>query len=81
MSQPLVVLEDLLWAKTQPNGLLINMYSRNGMHVVHRLPLAPLCQGDRMLITPHNPKFYAANQDALATLGVQGIDWDYCPYC
>ena len=74
---------DLTWALAQPSSFLVNMYSDNGKHEVHRLPLKEGCQGKQMRITPNFPKIYVANQDELQrlNLGTQGQDWHYCPYC
>lgn len=70
---------DLAWALAQPSGLLINMYSDNGVHVVHQLPLEQGCRGDLMSITPANPKIYVANLQELQNLNLS--NWKYCQYC
>jgi hypothetical protein len=76
---------DLAWALEQPSGFLVNYNSNveSKQHVVHRLPLQPRCQGNRMGITSQYPKVYVADRQELESLnlGVRGRDWDDCVYC
>jgi hypothetical protein len=77
---------DLQWALTQSEGMIINMRSDNGRHIVHKLPLLRSCNAAKMFQDleydkSDYPKYYVVDACFLEILGNKDTDWKYCGHC
>lgn len=71
-------------AKRRHVGYLANLFSVDGIHIVHELPLGGgNCERLAYVVGngPELRKYYTEDANALQQLGAQGIDWRMCPNC